>query len=82
MIGPKTKIYSHRLDPEIGDTLYQCDACGMWSVDRVIKTEADDYLCEACYAAAPTLSDCCGSALLPYDQPMCSECKDHCEAVK
>ena len=81
-MAQKTKVHCHPLDVPFGDTLYQCDLCGLWSEDQTIQTESGDYACAPCYADLPTVSNCCGSALLPYDQPMCSACKDHCEAVK
>tara|TARA_R100000773_G_C4221308_1_gene120433 strand:- start:952 stop:1329 length:378 start_codon:yes stop_codon:yes gene_type:complete len=31
------------------------------------------------YIDEKKLSECCGSEMLPYETPICSSCKDHCD---
>ena len=31
------------------------------------------------YIDEKKLSECCGSEILPYETPVCSSCKDHCD---
>lgn len=64
------------------DELSTCTYCKQDYIEEGRALECGDVVCPSCYDAEPVRSNCCGAALLPYEQPMCSECKDHCEGVK